>query len=450
MKRAVIYVRESTNFQDPDSQRKECLEYCKKNSLEVVKVYQDIASGANNNRKEFLQLLQDMEEDTFDILVLWELSRSTRDFLMYKTTLIRMKELGKELYSLQEGLLTENNLDKEFSTDIVALVNSHERKRIGRRIKIRREFATREGKWMGGKAPLGYKIENNVLVIDPETAPLAKEIFQLFISGERRSDIAKKFGFQDPKKINRMLVNPVYIGKLKLNATEMINDKRIYHSDYKLVKGQHEALIDEDVFNLSVLLSKQQKREKYINGDFILPNVYSYHGDRMYPSNSIGKRVSYYRGRHSEVLIKKEYLENLVMNTLLNEMDKVSTLDSIGEFQDLEERKEFYLQELNKIERKEEKLLKKFLDERISEEMFDKLSDENKIKKEEFSIKIQEIETLQLNKAKQEDNKELVKKYIELLRNTNDRKELKKILKIIIAEIRLINDFRAIIVTNIF
>lgn len=313
MKRAVIYVRESTNFQDPDSQRKECLEYCKKNSLEVVKVYQDIASGANNNRKEFLQLLQDMEEDTFDILVLWELSRSTRDFLMYKTTLIRMKELGKELYSLQEGLLTENNLDKEFSTDIVALVNSHERKRIGRRIKIRREFATREGKWMGGKLPLGYKCVDGKIEIDPDTAPLAKEIFRLFISGERRSDIAKKFGFQDPKKINRMLVNPVYIGKLKLNATEMINDKRIYHSDYKLVKGQHEALIDEDVFNLSILLSKQQKREKYLNGDFILPNVYSYHGDRMYPSNSIGKRVSYYRGRHSEVLIKKEYLENLVM-----------------------------------------------------------------------------------------------------------------------------------------
>ena len=54
-----------------------------------------------------------------------------------RQTLIRMKELGKELYSLQEGLLTENDLDKEFSTDIVALVNSHERKRIGRRIKIR-------------------------------------------------------------------------------------------------------------------------------------------------------------------------------------------------------------------------------------------------------------------------------------------------------------------------
>ena len=60
-----------------------------------------------------------------------------------------------------------------------------------------------------------------------ETAPLAKEIFQLFISGERRSDIAKKFGLQDPKKINRMLVNPVYIGKLKLSATEMCIRDRV-------------------------------------------------------------------------------------------------------------------------------------------------------------------------------------------------------------------------------
>lgn len=230
-KKAAIYIRESTNFQDPESQLKECLIYCEKNNFQAIKTYQDIASGKNNNRKEFLQMLQDMEDDKFDVVVLWELSRSTRDFFMYKTTVARMKELGKELYSLQEGWLTEDNIDKELSTDMVALINGHERKRIGRRIKFRRTFATKEGKWMGGKAPLGYKIVNNVLVIDPETAPLAKEIFRLFISGEPRTKIAKKFGFQDPKKIRRMLVNPVYIGKLKLNESEMINDKRVRHKE---------------------------------------------------------------------------------------------------------------------------------------------------------------------------------------------------------------------------
>ena len=75
-------------------------------------------------------------------------------FSTYKTTLMRMKELGKELYSLQEGTLTEDDLDKEFSTDIVALVNSHERKRVGRRVKIRREFATREREMDGRKTSI--------------------------------------------------------------------------------------------------------------------------------------------------------------------------------------------------------------------------------------------------------------------------------------------------------
>lgn len=449
-KRAAIYVRESTNFQDPESQLKECIQYCEKNLFEITQTYQDIASGKNNNRKDFLQLLQDMEDNKFDVVVLWELSRSTRDFLMYKTTLIRMKELGKELYSLQEGWLTEDNIDKEFSTDIVALVNSHERKRIGRRIKIRRDFSTREGKWMGGKAPLGYKIENHVLTIDPETAEMAKEIFRLFISGESRVAIAKKFGFQDPKKVRRMLINPVYTGKLKLNETEMINDKRIRYKEFQLVEGKHEALIDEETFNLSVMLSKQRRREKYSQGEFILNNVYSYNGDKMYPYNTTQGNTSYYRAKFSGNLIKVDYLEKYIMNILINEVDKLDILNDIGELSDLEERKNFYYQEVSKLKKQEEKLLKKLLDEKISDETFDKINNENKFKIKEYKEKVREIETLQLNKSKQEDNRKILREYIELLRKTDNRVELKKILNIIIAEIRLINDFRAIIITNIF
>lgn len=451
-RKAAIYIRESTNFQDPESQLKECLIYCEKNNFQVIKTYQDIASGKNNNRKEFLQMLQDMEDDKFDVVVLWELSRSTRDFFMYKTTVARMKELGKELYSLQEGWLTEDNIDKELSTDMVALINGHERKRIGRRIKFRRAFSTKEGKWMGGRAPLGYKIENNVLVIDPETAPLAKEIFRLFISGEPRTKIAKKFGFQDPKKIRRMLVNPVYVGKLKLNESEMINDKRIRHKEYELVDGKHKPLIDDETFNLSLLLSKKVKREKYKNGKFILNNVYCYDGNRMYPSFSKSKGClkSYYQAKYSYKVIEVDYLEKTVINILLNEMNKLDILNAVDEENNFEERKNFYHQELKKLKNQETKLLKKYLDNNITEETFDSFNKENKEKIKIFEDKVKELETLQLNRTKQEDNKLILKEYIELLRNTEDREDLKKILNIIIAEVRLINDFRPIVITNIF
>jgi site-specific DNA recombinase len=450
-KRAVIYIRESTKFQDPESQKRECINYCKKNKLDIVKIYQDIASGANNNRKDFLQLLQDMEEDFFDVVVLWELSRSTRDFLMYKTTLMRMKELGKELYSLQEGTLTEDDLDKEFSTDIVALVNSHERKRVGRRVKIRREFATREGKWMGGKLPLGYKCVDGKIEIDPDTAPLVKEIFRLFLSGEKRTDIAKKFGFQDPKKINRLLVNPIYTGKLKLNETEMINDKRVYHGKYELIQGKHEAIIDDDTFKLSLILSKEKRREKYKNGDYLLKNVYCYDGDKMYPSTSKNRnKKPYYAAKFSGKVIGVKYLEETVINTLINEVDKLEILNTVESNVELEERKELYEKEIKKLKLQEERIFKKYIEGKLEEETFDKYDSDVKLKIKSFKSKIAEVEKLQLNKLKYEDNKKILREYIEKLSKTQEREELKQLLDIIIAEVRLINDFRVMVITNIF
>lgn len=144
-KRAAIYIRESTNFQDPESQYGECLKYCKEHEFEVVKKYQDIASGKSNTRKGFLQMQQDMEDGLFDVVVLWELSRSTRDFLTYKMMIQRMFELNVDLYSLQEGKLTENDIDAEFSNDLRALLNSRERKVVGRRMKFRKRYTKSEG-----------------------------------------------------------------------------------------------------------------------------------------------------------------------------------------------------------------------------------------------------------------------------------------------------------------
>nr|WP_261793451.1 recombinase family protein [Fusobacterium varium] len=249
--------------------------------------------------------------------------------------------------------------------------------------------------------------------------------------------------------MRRMLVNPVYVGKLKLNESEMINDKRVRHKEYELVDGKHEALIDNETFNLSLLLSKKVRREKYKSGSFILNNVYCYDGNKMYPSFSRtkGKLKTYYQSKYSYKVIEIDYLEKTVINILLNEMNKLDILNTVDEENNFEERKNFYHQELKKLKNQETKLLKKYLDNNITEETFDSF---NKEKIKIFEEKIKELENLQLNRTKQEDNKLILKEYIELLRNTEDREELKKILNIIIAEVRLINDFRPIVITNIF
>lgn len=355
MKRAVIYIRESTKFQDPDTQEKECRAYCKENDFQIVKTYRDIASGKKNDRKGFLQMLDDLDEDRFDVLVLWELSRSTRDFITYKTLLDTLIQNNKELHSLQEGILTQDDIDVEFSNDIRALINAHERKRVGRRIKFRKNFKTREGYWTNGQAPFGYKLDNGVLIPDEEEAPVVKEIFELFIAGATIREIGEKFNIPW-RRISRVLTNVVYLGKLKVNETEMINDKRVRNKEVEIIEGKHAAIINEDTFSLANSL-KRKKPNKYKNGKFILPNVYCWTGERMYPFTSL--KQEYYSTKFSRHYVDREFLEKIVLDNILN--FNFDTLNENMEVVDYTERREFYKKEVEKLKNNEKKLLKKYL-----------------------------------------------------------------------------------------
>lgn len=451
MKRAAIYIRESTNFQDPDSQYGECLKYCEEHNFKVVKKYQDIASGKSNTRKGFLQMQQDMEDGLFEVVVLWELSRSTRDFITYKVVTSRMRELNIELYSLQEGKLTENDIDTEFCNDIRALNNSLERKRVGRRMKFRKKYTKSEGYWTGGIPPLGYVTKDKILTIVPEDAAKVKEIFHLFISGVSRGEIAKRFNISDVKKIRRMLVNPIYIGKLKMNESEMINDKRNYNKNYEVVQGKHEPIIDEETFNLSVALSKSITREKYQTDVAILPKVFWHNGEPMYPLiGNRSRKTIYYQAKYSYSVVALDYLEDIVIKGLIADLDKITLLKDIDEDGSIEERKNFYSSQIKKLEEQKKKLLKKYLDGVISETMFDNFMNNIKADLVKFKKEIEDLEKLQLNKVKRENNAEILKEYLTLLKTTNDRHELKKILKVLIKEVRMMNNFRPIIITNIF
>lgn len=451
MKRAAIYIRESTNFQDPDSQYGECLKYCEEHNFKVVKKYQDIASGKSNTRKGFLQMQQDMEDGLFEVVVLWELSRSTRDFITYKVVTSRMRELNIELYSLQEGKLTENDIDTEFCNDIRALNNSLERKRVGRRMKFRKKYTKSEGYWTGGIPPLGYVTKDKILTIVPEDAAKVKEIFHLFISGVSRGEIAKRFNISDVKKIRRMLVNPIYIGKLKMNESEMINDKRNYNKNYEVVQGKHEPIIDEETFNLSVALSKSITREKYQTDVAILPKVFWHNGEPMYPLiGNRSRKTIYYQAKYSYSVVALDYLEDIVIKGLVADLDKITLLKDIDEDGSIEERKNFYSSQIKKLEEQKKKLLKKYLDGVISETMFDNFMNNIKADLVKFKKEIEDLEKLQLNKVKRENNAEILKEYLTLLKTTNDRHELKKILKVLIKEVRMMNNFRPIIITNIF
>ena len=73
-----IYCRVSTEEQDADKQELICKEHCKRNNLEIFKIYKDVISGTKSSRPAFNQLLQDMREMKIDCIMVTKLDRLGR------------------------------------------------------------------------------------------------------------------------------------------------------------------------------------------------------------------------------------------------------------------------------------------------------------------------------------------------------------------------------------
>ena len=149
----------------------------------------------------------------------------------------------------------------------------------------------REGKWNGGFAPYGYKLEKGMLYINEEEAEAIRIIFDQYVHTDIGANGLAKYlanhGINkiqrqngknplfDAALIRRILKNPVYCGKIAYGRrrTEKVhgtrNDYRLVEQEnYLLVDGLHEAIVSEGLWHEAQvkLLAQAKKYEKVNNG----------------------------------------------------------------------------------------------------------------------------------------------------------------------------------------
>jgi len=132
-----------------------------------------------------------------------------------------------------------------------------EREIISERVKDKMGAARKKGKWLGGRTILGYDLDkvNRKLVINAKGAKIVHEVFDLYLKEKSYLSVAKilnekgyltkQYTSKSDKtcggikfkntNIQLILKNVLYIGKVKYNG--------------ELYKGEHEAIISEDLFN---------------------------------------------------------------------------------------------------------------------------------------------------------------------------------------------------------
>jgi DNA invertase Pin-like site-specific DNA recombinase len=143
-KRAAVYIRISTNEQNPDLQKHELPEYCERRGWSVADVYEDHVSGGKDRRPELDRLMADAKRRKFDVVVVWRFDRFARSTSHLLRALEEFSALGIDFVSVTEAIDTSTPAGKMVFT-VLGAVAELERSIIRERVIAGQRAAKRRG-----------------------------------------------------------------------------------------------------------------------------------------------------------------------------------------------------------------------------------------------------------------------------------------------------------------
>ena len=304
MKRVRMLLRVSSNQQleadgDLSVQRQLVKDYISNQSdwqLDEKEYFEGSNSGYKNavaDRNILQEALQDAKAKEYDILVVYKDDRIGRRMWEIGAYVMSLKSFGVDIYTVKDGCISPES-DDIMGQMMLALRYGNAQKSssdTGMRVKDTAQKLVQKGKFMGGKAPYGYKLELSGevskhgralhhLVVVPEQAEVVKYIYELSLHKEfgatkiskilNEHEIYKDRAPRDIWKsgtIVSILTNPVYAGYTAYKRRERV-DGRYHRLDSKdwifAEKSDTEiAIIDENMWN-QVQDTRKQRADKYI------------------------------------------------------------------------------------------------------------------------------------------------------------------------------------------
>ena len=297
MWKAAIYIRLSKDDGDKQesnsvtNQREILKEHLKLHpDIELYDIYIDDGwSGTNFDRPSFLRMMEDIYSGKVNCVIVKDLSRFCRNaseggqyldnvFVRYRVRFI----------AINNGIDTaSNNMNAAtqcISVGVTKVINESVAATTSVNVRGTLNVNLQQGKFIGSFATYGYLKDPNdhhKLIIDEETAPIVRLIFEKFLEGVSIIGIAKLlngmgipnpstykkikgFNYRHPigssndglwpdTSVRSILKNEMYIGNMVQGRNTTVSYKikqcrAIPKEKWIIVKGTHDPIIDEETF----------------------------------------------------------------------------------------------------------------------------------------------------------------------------------------------------------
>ena len=304
--KAALYIRLSREDGDKvesnsiTSQREILKEYLKLHpDIELHDFYIDDGwSGTNFDRPGFIRMMEDIYSGDVNCVIVKDLSRFGRNYTDAGNYLDNIfVRLQIRFIALNNGIDTAtNNMNAAtrcITVGVQNVINASLAATTSVNVRGTLNVNREQGKFIGSFASYGYMKDPNdhhKLIIDPETAPVVRMIFEKFIDGCSIIGIAKDlnemgipnptaykklkgFNYKHPagkkldglwpdSSVRRILRNEMYVGNMVQGKNTTISYKikqcrAIPKEDWIIVEGTHEAIVDRETFDKAQSLFNQ-------------------------------------------------------------------------------------------------------------------------------------------------------------------------------------------------
>lgn len=286
---AALYIRLSVEF---NGQRGDSLETQKKimesfaalhPDIQVSGIYTDNGiTGRTFERAAFQQMLADIEDGKINCIIVKDLSRlgrSTIDTGYYIEKYFPVRQVRFIAVNYQYDSEANQNNGEHIILPFKNMVNEAYAADISRKVRSQTRQSMKSGNYIGARPPYGYRKdpENcHKLIVNEETAPAVRDIFQWAADGVSLNRIATqlneqgiitpgfylvKCGLIKPGRlmgsgnwqtwtVTKILADEVYVGDMVQGKTKTIGHKQVptEPEEWIIVRDTHEPLISRELF----------------------------------------------------------------------------------------------------------------------------------------------------------------------------------------------------------
>ncbi|MBQ9942560.1 MAG: recombinase family protein, partial [Christensenellaceae bacterium] len=246
------------------------LQLAQKLALPVGRIYEEVRSGDSiAGRPQMQQLLADVRRGLWAGVLVAEVERLARGDTMDQGLVAQTFEYAAARIVTPLRIYDPcDPADREYF-EFGLFMSRREYQAICRRLQAGRMSSAREGNFVGGQAPYGYRLARDAkgptLLPIPHEADVVRRIFALAgggmgparIAGELESAAipTRKGGPWRSETVRGILQNPVYVGKIrwKNRISQRIpgscrRTRRSGGKDCLLTEGRHPPIISEESF----------------------------------------------------------------------------------------------------------------------------------------------------------------------------------------------------------